>query len=82
MDLAEAVAAVQPVETVTYPILLSTSDVEELSGLKGLQIRAMYLRGDFPCPIKLSTRIFRWDLEEVVEWLDERYSARKVQHCA
>ena len=63
-------------QEVRYPILLSWRDVEELTNLRKDQIREMVKRGDFPPPLKLSTRIFRFDLDEVNVWLRQQHDGR------
>jgi prophage regulatory protein len=46
--------------------------VEELSGLSRSTIYDLMSRGEFPRPIKLTSKSVAWSEEEVLDWLASR----------
>lgn len=64
-----------------YPDLLSWPDVTSITGLRKQQIQEMVRRQQFPLPLCLSERIRRFDRDEVLGWMDDRYSSRE-RACA
>jgi len=49
--------------------------VEEITGLSRSTIYLMMSRGEFPRPVKLTTRAVAWPEREITEWLDSRERA-------
>jgi len=68
-------------ELTRCPFLLNPRETEELTGLDRDQFKRMARCGKFPPPIKLSSRIYRWDMDEVIAWLNERYTERELRHA-
>lgn len=48
--------------------------VEEITGLSRSTIYAMMDRGEFPRPVKLSSRIVAWPESAIADWLASRAS--------
>lgn len=56
--------------------VLRSFDVQKLTGLSRTTLWRLSRLGDFPTPIKLSTRCVGWRRTEIEQWLDNRESAR------
>lgn len=54
---------------------LRRSAVEALTGLSRSAIYDLMSKGQFPRPVKLTTRAVAWPESEVAEWLAQRASA-------
>lgn len=55
--------------------------LSQVSGLVGLKKSAIYMRiaeGNFPSPIKLSSRCSRWSLVEIQEYIEKAVAERKA----
>lgn len=58
--------------------LLSRTQVEQLTGLSTSSLyRAMH-RGEFPEPLRVSTRSVRWRNDEIQAWIEERPRASEI----
>lgn len=55
------------------------TSVQKLTGLKRTLISNMSDRGEFPKPIKLSSRAMAWDRSEVLNWMEERIQERDIE---
>ena len=49
--------------------LLSLREVEHLTGLRSSAIYARVSRGEFPQPLRVSSRCSRWKESEVLAWV-------------
>ena len=49
--------------------LLSLREVERLTGLRSSAIYLRVSRGEFPQPLRISSRCSRWKESEVAEWI-------------
>ena len=49
--------------------LLSLRDVETLTGLRSSAIYLRVIRGEFPQPLRVSSRCSRWKESEVAAWI-------------
>lgn len=47
-------------------------EVEELVGLRRSALYAMIARGEFPKPVKLSSRAVGWRLSDIWSWIESR----------
>lgn len=55
--------------------LLRRGDVESLIGLRRSKLYAMVRAGEFPAPVKLSSRAVAWRASEVHAWIEAREAA-------
>ena len=60
-------------------IFLRLPDVERATGLRRSQIYALAKSGEFPSPVKLSTKCIGWVFAEVQDWADKRKAAARPQ---
>ena len=51
--------------------------VEEVTGLSRSAIYALMAKGEFPRPVRLTTRAVAWSESAVVEWLHSRPSTTR-----
>ena len=51
---------------------LRRREVEELTGLSRSTIYALMSRGEFPKPVKVSTRAVRWRSDVIEGWQEDR----------
>ncbi|MEQ8899540.1 MAG: AlpA family transcriptional regulator [Roseovarius sp.] len=58
--------------------ILRRNAVEQLTGLSRSTLYAMMDRGEFPRPVKLSTRAVGWLSSEIDEWLQGRLEQKTV----
>ena len=56
--------------------ILRLDDVKSKTGLGRTTIYDQVARGEFPRPIKISTRAIGWIDEEIEGWVQDRVSAR------
>jgi|VirMetMinimDraft_7_1064189.scaffolds.fasta_scaffold01545_4 predicted DNA-binding transcriptional regulator AlpA len=53
--------------------LLTPEEVATKLGLTKLSLKGLRLREkSFPAPVKLSTKVFRWDEVDIENWLETR----------
>lgn len=52
--------------------LLRRGDVENLIGLRRSKLYEMVRAGEFPAPVKLSSRAVAWRASEVQSWIKAR----------
>ena len=52
------------------PTLIDLSEIMSLTGLGRTATYALTRRPDFPSPYVLSSKTYRWEIEEVKTWLD------------
>ena len=50
--------------------LLRRVHVEEITGLKRSTIYAMIKRGEFPPPVKITTKAVGWKSSEIFQWIN------------
>lgn len=50
--------------------LLRRVHVEEITGLKRSTIYAMVKRGEFPPPVKITTKAVGWKSDEIFQWIN------------
>ena len=59
--------------------IIKLSALETLTGLSGSSIYRLASIGEFPKPIKLSSRSSGWIKSEIEEWLEERIKASRKE---
>lgn len=65
-----------------YPsTLLRRPQVESMTGLKRSSIYALMKCGQFPYPVKLSTRAVAWPSSVIQKWILERTNASTDAQC-
>lgn len=57
-----------------YPKLLSTKELLDVLKISRKTLQRYRQETDFPEPVKLSSRNFRWNLDEVERYLNNRIS--------
>ncbi|RMD92992.1 MAG: AlpA family phage regulatory protein [Alphaproteobacteria bacterium] len=55
--------------------LLRIGDVLRLTSLSRSRVYELRARGDFPAPVRVSSRGVRWRQSDVVAWIESRPSA-------
>jgi prophage regulatory protein len=55
--------------------ILRRPEVERMIGFKRAMIYVLLARGDFPKPIKLSSRSVGWRQSAIKAWIDKREAA-------
>jgi prophage regulatory protein len=56
--------------------LLRIGEVVKVAGMPRSSIYALVATGQFPGPLKISTRSSAWRLDEIEAWIAERTAAR------
>lgn len=62
--------------------LIRLPEVKHLTGLGRSQLYALAARGEFPAPLKLSTRCSAWRESAVRQWISERIAAANQAQAA
>ena len=60
----------------SLPRLLRRGEVQALTGLSRSTIYRLIYLGDFPQPVRLSTRAVAWRIDEIAIWLERRSAQR------
>ena len=61
--------------------VLSTRQLSELTGLHAVTIWRLTRKGDFPAPMKITSRKNGWLLSQVMTWLADRPHANYGTHA-
>jgi predicted DNA-binding transcriptional regulator AlpA len=59
--------------TETKPLLLKTQEVATMLAISRQLLRRMIKRGTFPKPIILAVGAWRWKLDDVNQWIEDRF---------
>lgn len=59
--------------------LLRRAHVEEITGLKRSTIYAMIKRGEFPLPVKITTKAVGWRSNEIFQWINTLNTSPSVE---
>ena len=58
--------------------ILRRTEVEAITGLKRSTLYAAIKNGEFPSPLKLTTRSVGWLESTISEWIDSRPNSKKA----
>lgn len=65
-------------EAITRPAWVRPADICEMIGVSPRTLKRYVASGDFPAPIKLTSRTSVWFEHEVVAWMNEMAGARRA----
>ncbi len=58
-------------KNVAHKQLLHISDIENVTGFQRGTLRRMWLKGEFPSPIKLPSGTLVWHVETINQWVED-----------
>lgn len=58
-------------------VLLNAVAVATHFGVSKLTLRRMWMRGDFPAPLRIGRRSLRWRLTDIQRWISEHSNEKK-----
>jgi prophage regulatory protein len=59
------------------PVLISRRRVTEITGLERSALYERIKRGTFPKPVRVGSAAERWQLAEIVEWVEQQIEASR-----
>lgn len=62
----------------TRPCWVRIADAAEMTSISVRTIKRYMAAGEFPAPIKLTSRTSVWFEHEIIQWMNERAASRRA----